>query len=138
MIKKTIKQTTSSKIKKQENKFNAKDYPDLQQLTKKWSMLIIKDIFFGNHRFSDFLDKNPNLSSKVLSEQLRNLEETGFIEKKIISVTPLKVEYILTQKGRDLNKLLYELMVFAKKHSCHLKKYDSITDSEFRKIFGIT
>jgi DNA-binding HxlR family transcriptional regulator len=135
---KKITKPTSSEIKKQKNKFDAKDYPDLQQLTKKWSMLIIKDIFFGNHRFSDFLDKNPDLSSKVLSEQLRSLEKTGFIEKKIITVTPLKVEYILTQKGRDLNRLLYELMIFAKKHSCHLKKYDSVTDSEFRKIFGIT
>jgi DNA-binding HxlR family transcriptional regulator len=107
----------------------------LEALMRKWSLLILKDMFMGAKRFNDFLEMNEYISNKVLSDQLRNLEKHGFIEKVVVSTTPLRAEYLLTEKGRGLNKLLYELMVYARDYwfqdDPHFTKYD------YEEIFGI-
>lgn len=82
-------------------------------LNKKWSIEIIRDMFFGKKRFKDFLEGNPNLSNKVLSECLKNLENKGIIEKKVLDSTPISTEYYLTEKGMSLNKVIYEMVLFA-------------------------
>lgn len=85
----------------------------LKYVGKKWSIEIIKDLFFGMGHFNQFLEANPNLSAKVLSQRLKEMEKNGLIVKKVVSVTPLSVEYHLTDKGRALNKVVYEMAVFA-------------------------
>ncbi len=87
-----------------------------EELSKKWALALVKDLFLGAKKFNDFLELNPSLSNKVLSDQLKRLIEFGFIAKNVISITPLKAEYELTQMGRDLNKLLYEKIVFGAKY----------------------
>lgn len=77
-------------------------------ISKKWTLNIIRDMFCGNIHFNEFLKSNPKLSSKVLSDKLRQLEQDELIEKKITSKTPLCIEYHLTSKGRNLNRVLYE------------------------------
>jgi DNA-binding HxlR family transcriptional regulator len=109
-----------------------------EELMRKWSIIIIKDIFLGCKRFNDFLKMNQNISSKVLSDQLKRLEKYGYIEKKVVSTTPLKAEYYLTKKGQSLNKIIYEMILFARKYwiseeDC--KKYENI---DFKKIFKIS
>lgn len=90
----------------------------MNHIGKKWSINILRDLFRGKKRFKDFLDANKDLSSKMLSERLKELEKDGFIEKKIVSTTPLFAEYHLTQKGRALNKILYELSVYSFNYCC--------------------
>lgn len=85
----------------------------LKYVGKKWSIELIKDMFFGMSHFNEFLQANQNLSAKVLSQRLKELEKNGIVEKRVISVTPLSVEYRLTEKGKALNKVIYELAVFA-------------------------
>jgi DNA-binding HxlR family transcriptional regulator len=85
----------------------------LKYVGKKWSMEIIKDIFFGVKSFSEFLQINPELSGKVLSQRLKELEANGIITKDITCKSPLKIEYNLTQKGKKLNRVIFELAVFA-------------------------
>ncbi|WP_445475303.1 winged helix-turn-helix transcriptional regulator [Methanococcoides methylutens] len=58
---------------------------------------------------------NPKFRSKVLSEKLHHLEQDELIEKVITSKTPLCIKYHLTNKGKNLNSLLYELSGFAYK-----------------------
>lgn len=86
-------------------------------LGKKWAVNILRDLFFGKKRFSDFLKSNPQLSTKILSVRLKELENNGIIEKRITSKTPVQIEYGLTQKGRALNKILYEMALFSIKQS---------------------
>ena len=110
---------------------------NLELLMRRWTIFILKDMFLGAKRFNDFLKMNPLISGKVLSDQLKNLESYGFIEKVIVSKTPLRAEYILTKKGRGLNKMLYELMAFAGDHldvdpDCELWKGNNL-----KKTFGI-
>ena len=70
-------------------------------------------MFFGKKRFKEFKEGNPNLSNKVLSDCLKNLENNRLIEKRIVNSTPVSSEYYLTERGKALNKVIYELAVFA-------------------------
>jgi DNA-binding HxlR family transcriptional regulator len=80
-------------------------------LKKKWNIQIIKGLFCDYKHFKDFLEQHPTLSSKVLAERLKELEEEGIIEKKVVSST--QTEYYLTEKGLRLNKIIFELFDFA-------------------------
>ena len=80
-------------------------------LRKKWNIQIIKGLFCDCKHFKDFLEQHPTLSSKVLAERLKELEEEGIIEKK--SVNSTQTEYCLTEKGLRLNKIIYEMFDFA-------------------------
>jgi DNA-binding HxlR family transcriptional regulator len=82
-------------------------------LRKKWNIKIIKGLFCDCKRFKDFLEAHPTLSSKVLSERLKELEHNGLIERKVVKSTPVQTEYYLTEKGRRLNKIIFELFDFA-------------------------
>lgn len=82
-------------------------------LRKKWNIKIIKGLFCDYKHFKDFLEQNPTLSSKVLSERLKELEQKGIIKKKVLSSTPVQTEYYLTEKGLRLNKIIFELFDFA-------------------------
>jgi Predicted transcriptional regulators len=82
-------------------------------ISKKWSIEIIKDMFFGKKRFKEFKEGKPNLSNKVLSDCLKNLENNGIIEKRILNSTPVTTEYHLTELGKSLNRVIYELAIFA-------------------------
>ncbi len=110
---------------------------NLDVLMRRWSIFILKDMFIGAKRFNDFLKMNPRISGKVLSDQLKNLENFGYIEKVVVSKTPLKAEYILTEKGRGLNKMLYELMVFAKTYLVPESDCEHFKDENLKKIFRI-
>ena len=85
----------------------------LGPIGKKWSINIIRDLFMGKKRFKDFLISNPTISTKMLSTRLKELEKDKIIEKKVVSTNPIIIEYVLTTKGRSLNKILYEIALFS-------------------------
>jgi len=85
----------------------------MKYMGKKWAVNIIRDIFLGKRRFRDFLEANPEISTKMLSARLKELEEHGVLEKKIVSKSPLTIEYDLTDKGRALKDVLYEMVAFS-------------------------
>lgn len=82
----------------------------------KWTLDIIKNIYFGYDRFNDFLEQNPKLSNKVLSEKLKTLEENDLIKKEILSESPLITKYSLTKKSEDLNRILFFINEFSYKY----------------------
>lgn len=84
----------------------------LNLISKKWSIQIIRDMFFGKKHFKDFKEDKPKLSNKVLSSCLKDLEENGLIEKKVLNTTPVTTEYYLTDYGRSMNRIVYELAMF--------------------------
>lgn len=86
------------------------------ELSKKWAVFILKDMFLGAKRFNDFLQMHPELSNRVLSDQLKGLEKHGYIKKIIVSTTPLRIEYELDELGKSLNKMLYEKAMWAIKY----------------------
>jgi len=88
----------------------------LDYLGKKWTMQIIRDLFKGKKRFSEFLKANPQISTKMLSLRLTELQNSGLVKKKVVSTTPIKVIYSLTSKGNALNKVLFQLAEFSLKN----------------------
>ncbi|MBP3792175.1 MAG: helix-turn-helix transcriptional regulator [Methanobrevibacter sp.] len=84
----------------------------LNLFNKKWSIQIIRDMFFGKKHFKEFKEDKPNLSNKVLSSCLKELEENGLIEKKVYNTTPVTTEYYLTEYGQSMNRIVYELAMF--------------------------
>lgn len=82
-------------------------------LRKKWTIPIIKGLFCDCKNFKGFLELNPGLSSKVLSERLKELEENGIVEKVVLNSSAGHTEYYLTDKGRRLNRIIFEMFNFA-------------------------
>ena len=68
----------------------------VELFNKKWTIQLIRDMFFGKKQFKDFQEDKPNLSNKVLSQRLKEMEEKGLIEKRIINTSPVSTEYHLT------------------------------------------
>ena len=84
----------------------------LSLINKKWSIQIIRDMFFGKKHFKEFKEDKPNLSNKVLSNCLKDFEKNGLIEKKVLNTSPVTTEYYLTEYGQSMNRIIYELAMF--------------------------
>jgi DNA-binding HxlR family transcriptional regulator len=112
----------------------------LNLINKKWSVQIIRDLFFGKKHFKEFKEGKPKLSNKVLSNCLKELEENGLVEKKVINTTPVTTEYYLTEYGRSMNRIIYELAMFTL-HDENDNSYSSETreslKEDFRQTLGI-
>ena len=69
----------------------------------------MRDLFFGKSRFNEFKEDKPDLSNKVLSRCLKDMENNGLIQKIVDKCDKKNVKYILTEKGKSLNKVIYEI-----------------------------
>jgi DNA-binding HxlR family transcriptional regulator len=69
----------------------------------RWTGAIIRAMLGGATRFSDLRQTVPGLSDRMLSERLKELESEGIVERTVIPLTPVRVEYRLTDKGRALS-----------------------------------
>ena len=75
-------------------------------ISGKWKILILWYLSYSTLRFSDLQKKLPTVFQKVLSRQLKSMEEDNIINRKVYPVVPPKVEYSLTDTGRKLIPLL--------------------------------
>ena len=82
-------------------------------IRKKWVIHIIRDLFFGKSRFHEFKEGKPDLSNKVLSNCLKEMEKNGLIHKIVDKIDKKNVKYALTEKGKSLNKVLYEIAMIS-------------------------
>jgi DNA-binding HxlR family transcriptional regulator len=67
----------------------------------------------GALRFSEVAQAVPELSDRLLSERMKELERRGIVERTVIAGPPLRVEYSLSQMGRELGPALFELQRWA-------------------------
>lgn len=86
-------------------------------LGKRWTGLIIHVMLNGPKRFSDFQEVIPNLSPRMLTERLKELEEQGVVLRQVYPEMPVRIEYELTDKGRDLQNVMTEVQAWATKWS---------------------
>jgi DNA-binding HxlR family transcriptional regulator len=80
---------------------------------KRWTVLIIREILKGNTQFNRFLENIKDISPKVLTERLRELERLGMIRRRIVSEYPIKIEYSLTDIGKGLEPVLLSAAWFS-------------------------
>jgi DNA-binding HxlR family transcriptional regulator len=84
-------------------------------IARRWSPLIISALLAGNGRFTDIRDSVPGLSDRLLSERLKELEAAGIVTRTVTPTTPVRIEYGLTEQGRDLSGLLDEMRAWAER-----------------------
>jgi len=85
----------------------------LEHFGDKWSFLIIRDLMFkGKRHYNEFLDAGEKVSTSVLGDRLKKLEEMGIISKGQDNVKKSRIRYSLTQKGIDLLPILLEMIVW--------------------------
>ena len=82
-------------------------------LERRWQLSIIYAALTGALRFNDFADAIAGISPRMLSERLRDLEAAGLIERKVIPSSPPKVEYRLTNRGRQLGPIIDAMRTYA-------------------------
>lgn len=79
----------------------------VQLIGNKWKLLIIRNLIYkGKQRFRDFTESIPAISKKVLTDNLRALENDGLVEREIFAEVPPRVEYSLSPLGDSLKPIL--------------------------------
>lgn len=72
----------------------------------KWKVLILRDLMSGTKRFGQLKKSIGNVSQKVLTAQLRAMEQNGLLTRTVYAEVPPKVEYTLTELGQSLKPIL--------------------------------
>ena len=78
-------------------------------ISNKWKVLIIRDLLEGTKRFSELKKSITNISQKVLTSNLREMEENELLTRKVYPEVPPRVEYTLTDIGYSLKTLLDDM-----------------------------
>ena len=78
-------------------------------ISNKWKILIIRDLLEGTKRFSELKKSITNISQKVLTSNLREMEENDLLTRKVYPEVPPRVEYTLTDIGYSLKPLLDDM-----------------------------
>lgn len=95
----------------------------VQLIGNKWKPLILRELIKGTQRFKFLLYSIDGISAKVLTENLRQMEEDGLVKREIFAEVPLRVEYSLTNLGWKLRPLIDALADFGKIYKEELKKH---------------
>ena len=85
----------------------------LEHFGDKWSFLIIRDLMFkGKRHYNEFLEAGEKVSTSVLGDRLKKLEEMGIVSRGEDTVKKSRIRYSLTQKGIDLLPILLEMIIW--------------------------
>lgn len=81
----------------------------MEQIGGVWKMPILYRLKGGVKRYGELRKDIPHVSDKMLTTQLRELENDGYIERKVFAVVPPRTEYSLTEKGREIIPLVLQI-----------------------------
>ncbi len=84
----------------------------MEQIGSKWRLLVLHDLQDGEKRFNE-LKRSTDANSRTLSRVLDDLQETGFVERRLEEDAPVATYYSLTEKGRSLCPVFDEIEAWA-------------------------
>ena len=84
----------------------------LMLIGDKWKVLILRDLMEGTRRFGELKRSIGTVSQKVLTAQLRDMEEKGLLTRRVYAEVPPRVEYTLTETGYSLKPILDSMVVW--------------------------
>ena len=82
----------------------------------KWKVLILRDLMPGTKRFGELKKSIGNVSQKVLTVQLRAMEESGLVHREVYAEVPPRVEYSLTELGKSLKPILDSMWAWGEEY----------------------
>jgi DNA-binding HxlR family transcriptional regulator len=89
----------------------------LDLIGDRWTLLVIRDmLFFGKQRFEEFLESPERISTNILANRLKLLEDSGLVEKRPYSNHSRRMNYHLTEKGKSLEPVLRGITAWGLKH----------------------
>lgn len=87
----------------------------------KWKVLILRDLLTGTKRFGELKKSIGDVSQKVLTAQLRDMEASGLVNRKVYAEVPPKVEYSLTELGLSLKPILDAMVIWGNEYKNSLE-----------------
>lgn len=90
----------------------------IELIGKRWTGMIIYHLLSGSKRYHELLAEIHGISDRLLTERLRELEAEGIVIKKVSRSSPRKVEYELTDIGKDLDDVISAIVKWVKTHRC--------------------
>lgn len=101
-------------------------------ISNKWTLHILRDLFLGKTRFSEFQTNRKTLDNKALTRCLKTMEKNSLIIKNVEND---EVTYHLTEKGHSLNKVFYELLLFALENDKNNEHYNDYEKEELKEMY---
>ncbi len=92
----------------------------LMLISDRWKVLIIRDLLEGTKRFGELKRSLGTISQKVLTANLRAMEESGLLTRKVYAEVPPRVEYTLTDTGRSLKPVLDSMIEWGTRYKAQL------------------
>lgn len=92
----------------------------LSFMSDKWKVLILRDLLTGTKRFGELKKSIGSISQKVLTSNLRAMEEDGLLKREVFAEVPPRVEYTLTDRGRSLGPVIDAMRVWGEAHMAEL------------------
>ena len=93
----------------------------LMLISDKWKVLILRDLMPGTKRFGELKRSIGSVSQKVLTAQLRDMEEKGLVSRRVYAEVPPRVEYSLTELGRSLKPILDAMWIWGEGYQAKSK-----------------
>ena len=87
----------------------------LERVGEWWSILILRDAFYGLTRFDEF-QKSLNIAPNILTRRLNALVEAGLLKRRRYSTRPPRYEYLLTERGRDFWPVMQAMLAWGNRH----------------------
>lgn len=95
----------------------------LSLIGNKWQVLILRDLNLnGTMRFKELQRSIGKISQKVLTTNLRSMEESGIVSREVFAEVPPRVEYSLTELGQSLKPVLDAMRVWGERYKERLRK----------------
>jgi len=103
----------------------------LQPHLGKWPVLVLTHLSFGQHRFTELLRAVPDISQRMLTQTLRNLEKDGLISRHVTASIPPRVDYDLTKLGGTILPVLESLLAWGATNRAQIERnradYETLT-----------
>ena len=94
----------------------------LTLISDKWKVLILRDLLPGTKRFGELKKSIGHVSQKVLTAQLRQMEQSGLVNRKVYAEVPPKVEYSLTDVGYSLKPIFDAMWTWGEEYQKEMEK----------------
>lgn len=98
----------------------------------KWTLVLVRDLFLGKHRYGEFQASAEAIPTNILAERLKRLEAAGLVKKEYYQTNPPRAEYFLTSRGAALGPILVAMREWGEQFIPGVVGPEKITPPEIR------